>query len=515
MARNNVKKKIIIIGSGFGGLGAAVQLAAKGHNVTIFEKRDKLGGRAYQYEINGFKFDGGPTVITAPYIFDQIFEAAGKKRQDYFDLLPLDPFYRIFDSQGRFFDYYASSKDTLAEIEKWNPADKDGYQKFTQKTEEIFRRFHPYTDRPFLKLTDMLKIMPDMIRLQAFWGTYGFVSRYIKNDFLRRVFSFHPLLVGGNPFDTPSIYTLIVQFEKEWGVHYAAGGTGAIVDAFGRLFAELGGAVYLQTEVQEILIRNGRVTGVKLADGSTHTADAVICNGDVAFAYQHLIPEQYRRKYTNRRLAQKKYSTSLFVIYFGVKRRYLDSKLAHHNIILNKRYQGLLKDVFSGAELPEDFSLYLHMPTKTDPSIAPPGCESFYVLSLVPNLDANIDWSQMAKPYRDKIIKFLEDNYLPNLQENIIAEHYIDPLHFQNTLNSYKGAAFSFKPSLLQSAWLRPHNRSEEFENLYFVGAGTHPGAGVPAVLSSGKIAAELIDPPPSQMVGRATPLKVLDNESV
>lgn len=492
-----MKKKIVVIGSGFGGMAAAIRLAAKGHEVTIFEKRDQLGGRAYQYEINGFKFDGGPTVITAPYMFDEIFAAAGRCRENYMTLTPLDPFYRIFDATGRPFNYYHHLDDMLAEIERFNPAAKEGYQRFIERTVSIFNAFHPYTDKPFLKLTDMLKIMPDVMRLGAFQGTYGFISRFVKDEFLQRVFSFHPLLIGGNPLDTPAIYSLIVQFEKEFGVYYAMGGTGAIVNAFGRLLDELGVQVYFDTEVAEILVKGERVNGVRLADGTKVDADVVVSNGDVAFTYRHLIPAEYRKKYTNRRLDWMKYSMSLFVIYFGTKRRYLDSKLHHHNIILNQRYKGLLQDIFSGRDLPQDFSLYLHMPTLTDASIAPPGCESFYVLSLVPNLESGTDWETMAKPYRDRLMQFLEDNYLPDLQENIIAEHYIDPPHFQNTLNSYRGAAFSVKPSLLQSAWLRPHNRSEEFANLYFVGAGTHPGAGVPSVLSSGKIAAELIDPSP------------------
>lgn len=493
-----MKKKIIVIGSGFGGLGAAVRLAARGHDATLFEKRDKLGGRAYQYEINGFKFDGGPTVITAPYMFDELFAAAGRRRSDYFNLTPLDPFYRIFDHEGRRFDYRHKLEDMLAEIERWNPGDREGYMRFVQQTEAIFSQFHPHTERPFLKLGDMLKIMPAMIRLLGFMGTHSFVSRYIKDPFLRRVFSFHPLLIGGNPFDTPSIYTLIVQFEKEWGVHYAEGGTGAIVAALGRLFTELGGQIFLDTAVDEILIENRRAVGVRLANGVIHKADEIVCNGDVAFAYRHLIPAQQRRKYTDRRLERMKYSMSLVVIYFGTKKRYLDSPLAHHNVIMNERYKTLLSDIFNNHSLSDDFSLYLHMPTITDPTIAPEGCESFYVLSPVPHLASGVDWRQAAKPYRDRIMRFLEENYLPDLQENIIAEHMIDPLHFQNELNSYRGAAFSVKPSLLQSAWLRPHNRSEEFENLYFVGAGTHPGAGVPAVLASGKIAADLIDPAPA-----------------
>ncbi len=485
--------KIIVIGSGFGGLSAAIRLAAQGHDVTIFEKRDRLGGRAYQYEINGFKFDGGPTVITAPYMFDELFEVAGRRREDYITLVPLDPFYRIFDHAGRSFDYHRSVDDILAEIERLSPADREGYEQLARHIREIFNSFYPHTEQPFLTLRDMLKIMPDALRLGAIQGTHGFVSRYIKDEFLRRVFSFHPLLIGGNPFDTPSIYTLIVQFERQWGVHYAIGGTGAIVGAFGRLFDELGGTVRLNTEVVEIVIENRRAVGVRLSDGSVHRADAIVCNGDLPFVYRYLIPKEHRRLYPNWRIERMRYSMSLFVIYFGTKRRYLDSELLHHNIILNERYRGLLRDVFSGAELPDDFSLYLHMPSRTDPSIAPEGCESFYVLSPVPHLESGTDWRRMARPYRDRIMQFLEDNYLPGLQENIIAEHYIDPLHFRHTLNSFRGAAFSVKPGLLQSAWLRPHNRSEEFENLYFVGAGTHPGAGVPAVMASGKIAANLI----------------------
>jgi phytoene desaturase len=493
-----MKRRIIVIGGGFGGLAAANRLAAKGHQVTLVDKRDKLGGRGYQYEINGFKFDGGPTVITAPYVFDEVFEAAGKKREDYFQLVPIDPFYRIFDNQGRHFDYWHSPEDAAAEIERWNPADKVGYHKFSQQVIKIFKGFYQYTDQPFLQAHNMLKIMPTVIGMQAFRGTHGYVGQYLKDEFLRQIYSFHPLLIGGNPFDTPAIYTLIGQVEKEWGVHYAMGGTGAIVDALGRLFAEQGGTIHLSAEVQEILIHGRRVTGVRLEDGSEHQADAIVCNGDVAFAYRHLIPACHRRKYTDTRIDRMQYSMSLFVFYFGTRRNYLDCKLQHHNVIVNPRYRGLLKDIFTGNGLPDDFCLYLHMPSRTDPSIAPEGCGSFYVLSPVATLDSGVDWTVVAKPYRDRIVQFLEENYLPDLEANIIAEHHIDPLHFRDTLNSYRGAAFSVRPSLLQAAWMRPHNRSEEFENLFFVGAGTHPGAGVPAVMSSGKIAAELIDPSPA-----------------
>ena len=499
-------KEIIIIGSGFGGLGAAIRLASKGHRVTIYEKRDKIGGRAYQYKLGGFTFDGGPTVITAPYMFDELFQASGRVRSDYFKLQPLDPFYRLFDTAGRQFNYQHHHPDMLAEIRRHNPADVAGYERFVRQTKGIFQSLHPYTDQPFLRLRDMLKIMPDVLRWQGFLPTYLFVSRYIKDPFLRQALSFHPLLIGGSPFDTPALFTLIVQFEKEYGVHYAIGGTGAIVDGLGRLFAELGGQVELNCEVSEILIENGRAAGVRLADGRIHRADVVVCNGDVAFAYRHLLPAGQRRKYTNRKIDRLRYSMSLVVIYFGTRRRYPDSPLAHHNIIVNQRYRGLMRDIFGSKPLADDFALYLHMPTRTDPTIAPAGCESFYVLAPVPHLGSGTNWQQAARPYRNKIMQFLEDNYLPNLQANIAVEHMIDPRHFQNTLNSYNGAAFSLKPSLLQSGYLRPHPQSEEFADLYFVGAGTHPGAGIPAVLSSGKIAAELIDPTPLPIAKRSVP---------
>ncbi len=488
------QKKIIVIGSGFGGLAAAIRLAAQGHRVEIFEKLDKPGGRAYVYEIDGFKFDGGPTVITAPFLFDELFALAGKQREDYVTFVSCDPFYRIFDHRQRHFDYNGDEAFILDQIERWNPADKEGYRKFMATTQAIFEKgFVELADKPFLSLVDMLKVVPDLVKLQSYLSVYRYAARFVEDEFLRRAFSFHPLLVGGNPFDAPSIYAMIHYLEREWGIHYAMGGTGALVAALVRLFEELGGQIHYNAPVEEILVERGRVTGIRLAGGRIEQADDIVSNADVAFTYRHLIPEQYRRKYSNRKIERMKYSMSLFVIYFGTRRRYREHGLAHHNIILGERYKELLNDIFKRKVLAPDFSLYLHMPTLTDPSLAPEGGEAFYVLSPVPHLEADIDWTTAARPYRDTIIRFLEENYLPDLEANIVAEHYIDPLHFQNTLSSYLGAAFSVQPTLTQSAWFRPHNRSEDFDNLYFVGAGTHPGAGLPGVLSSAKIAETLI----------------------
>lgn len=489
-----MKKKIIVVGSGFGGLATASRLLSNGHEVTLFEKRDKLGGRAYVYEREGFIFDGGPTVITAPFLFDEIFEAAGKKREDYFELVPCNPFYRIFDKDGNKFDYNGDHDFVLSEIEKWNPADKQGYTNFLKTTKAIFDKgFTELADQPFLSFWDMIKVAPDLIKLQSYKSVYKYASQFIENDFLRRCFSFHPLLVGGNPFQTTSIYAMIHYLEREWGVHYAMGGTGSIVNALEQLITEQGGIIHKQSEVDEILTEGENATGIRLKDGTEHKANAVVSNADVAFTYRHMIPENKRPTYSNRKIERTKYSMSLFVIYFGTKKRYLDSKLEHHNIIMGERYKGLLQDIFNKKELAEDFSLYLHMPTKTDPSLAPDGHEAFYVLSPVPHLDADVDWEVKAQEYKNRILDFLEDHYLPDLRENIVVEHHIDPLHFKNTLNSYKGSAFSVEPILTQSAWFRPHNKSEDIDNLYFVGAGTHPGAGLPGVLSSAKIAENLI----------------------
>lgn len=486
--------KVIVIGSGFGGLGAAIRLAARGHDVEIFEKRDKPGGRAYVYEMNGFKFDGGPTVITAPFMFDDLWAAAGKRREDYFEMVPCDPFYRIFNHEGRRFDYNGDEAFILDQIEQWDPADREGYQAFMKTTKGIFQKgFMELADKPFLKFTDMLKVAPDLVKMQSYLSVHRYVSQFVKDEFLRRCFSFHPLLIGGNPFDSPSIYAMIHYLERQWGIHYAMGGTGAIVAAMVRLFEELGGRLHLNAPVAEILIENKRAVGLRLEDGEVHRADHVVANADVGFVYEHMIDKKHQSRYQRFKMNRMKYSMSLFVIYFGTSRQYREHGLAHHNIILGRRYQELLEDIFNRRVLADDFSLYLHMPSLTDPSIAPPGHENFYVLSPVPNLGADVDWKQKARPYRDAIMQFLEDNYLPGLQDSIVAEHYIDPLHFRHDLNSLQGAAFSVQPTLTQSAWFRPHNRSEDFANLYFVGAGTHPGAGLPGVLSSSIIVEGLI----------------------
>ncbi len=485
--------KIIVIGSGFGGLSAAIRLQAQGHDVTIVEKRDRLGGRAYVYEQDGFTFDGGPTIITAPWLIDELFELAGKRTEDYVRLVKIDPFYNIRWEDGTVFHYNDDRETLLNEIRKIAPDEVENYKRFSESLGEIYRVGFELIDKPFSSFWDMAKVVPEMVKLRSDRSVYKFASRYFKNEKLREAFSFHPLLIGGNPFKATSIYAMIHELEQKFGVWFAMGGTGALVKALGDLFIDTGGEIFIEAEVEEILIdeRTRRAKGVKMKTGETLEADAVVSNADVAFTYLNLIPEKFRVKYKDGYLKRLSYSMSLFVVYFGTDRKY--DGLAHHEILLGKRYKGLLEDIFENKTLAEDFSLYLHRPTATDPSLAPEGCDAWYVLSPVPHLGAKTDWKREARRYRNSIINYLETRYMPELSKHIVSERYIDPLHFEGTLNSYLGSAFSVEPTLMQSAYFRPHNRSEDIENLYFAGAGTHPGAGLPGVMSSGKIVANMV----------------------
>jgi phytoene desaturase len=489
-------KKVVVIGSGFGGLASAIRLRARGYDVELIEARDKLGGRAYVYKQDGFTFDAGPTVITAPFLLDEIFAVAGRKTSDYVRIVPVDPFYRIEFHDGRSFEYNGDEAETERRVLAFSPGDLEGYREMIRHTRSIFQKgFVELADRPFLHFTDMLKVAPDLVKLQSYRTVFSFVSQYVKDPLLQRVFSFHPLLVGGNPFQTTSIYALIHHLERQWGVHYAMGGTGAIVRAMGQVFEEIGGRIRISSPVRKILLcpYNGipRACGVELETGEQISASAVVSNADVANTYRKMISPEHRRRNTDRKLERMRYSMSLFVIYFGTKRQY--PNIRHHTIILSERYRELLDDIFNHKKLPADFSLYLHRPSATDPGMAPSGCDCFYALIPVPNQQSGIDWAAQAGPFRDRVMKFLNDHYLPGLLDNLATERVFTPLDFEKTLNSYAGAGFSFEPLFSQSAWFRPHNESEDIKHLYFAGAGTHPGAGVPGVLSSAKIVEKLV----------------------
>ena len=483
---------VIIIGSGFGGLAAGIRLQATGkYDVTILEKLDQIGGRGRVFKDKEFTFDAGPTVITVPEIFEDLFKVAGRKMKDYVNLIPVEPFYRIHFSDGTHFDYSTPEKN-LPQIKEISPEDVEGYKKMLKAVKPIYEKgFQELSFKPFHKFTSMVKVAPSLIKLQSYRSNYNFVSKYIKNKNLRIVFSFHPLLIGGNPYSVPSIYSLIQYLEKEFGVWFAQGGTTALVNALANLFEELGGKIKVNSEIKKIEVENNQVKGVTTTSNDYYQSKIVISNADPAFTYTKLIEAKHRKKNSDKRYMKAKYSMGLVVIYFGTKKQYPEMK--HHTIILGPRYKGLLDDIFNKKILTEDFSSYLHVPTRTDPQLAPEGHEAFYILVPVPNQDSGIDWNKMADPFKQKILNFLDHNYLPELKENLVTDRILTPLDFERDYNSYKGTGFSVEPIFMQSAWFRPHNKSEDVKGLYLVGAGTHPGAGLPGVVSSAKVTVDLI----------------------
>ncbi len=477
----------VVIGSGFGGLAAAVRLGARGYRVTVLEKLDAPGGRAYVYRQDGYTFDAGPTIITAPFLLEDLWRLCGRRLADDVELRPVSPYYRIRFHDGAVFDYSGDPAAMRAEVARLAPGDVAGYERFMAASERIFRvGFEQLGHVPFGSWRDMLRVAPDLLRLESYRTVYGLVSKYVRDARLRMVLSFHPLLVGGNPFNTTSIYSLIAFLERRWGVHFVMGGTGRLITGLADLVRGQGGTIRFGAEVRRITVRGRTATGVRLASGEEVAADIVVSNCDSAWTYRHLLPAAVRRRWTDRRLESARYSMSLFVWYFGTRRRY--AQVPHHTILLGPRYRGLLEDIFERKVLAADFSLYLHRPTATDASLAPEGCDAFYVLSPVPNLESGIDWATQAEPYRRELARYLDSTLLPGLESEVATSRMLTPQDFQDRLLSFRGAAFGLEPVLTQSAWFRPHNRSEEVANLYLVGAGTHPGAGVPGVLSSARV---------------------------
>ena len=492
----------IVIGSGFGGLASAARLQARGYDVTLLEALEQPGGRASVFRDKGFTYDAGPTILTAPFLLDELFALAGKKTSDYVKIVPCKPFYRIAWHDGQSFEYTGNQAEMEAQVRQHFPNDLEGYRRFVGETHAIFQKaFVELADQPFSSFTDMLRVAPDLIRLRSDRSVWQMASRHVQSQRLREVLSFHPLLVGGNPFQSSSIYAMIHYLEREWGVHFAMGGTGALVQALVKLLEDLGGKLRLNSPVDELLVENGAAAGVRLRSGETLRANVVVSNADVANFYQKKVPASARHKWTDRKLNSMRYSMSLFLIYFGTNRTYPD--LAHHTIWLGPRYKGLLDDIFKNRILAEDFSLYLHAPTRTDPSLAPKGHECFYVLSPVPHLGSpgdKIDWEKEKEEYADRILTALEKTIVPDLRKHLVSKLIFTPRDFESRLDAHVGSAFQFEPILTQSAWFRPHNVSEDVRGLYLCGAGTHPGAGVPGVLSSAKLLDRVIPNPSRQL---------------
>lgn len=482
----------VVIGSGFGGLAAAVRLGARGYRVSVFEKLDAPGGRAYAYRQDGFVFDAGPTIITLPFLFEELWALCGKRMHDYVTLVQTDPFYQLRFDDGSFFTCSGDPERMRAEVARLSPGDVAGYDRFLALSKSIYEfAFEDLGQRHFSNFAPMLRAGPKFALNRAEQSVFRFVSSLFKDPRLRIAFSFHPLFIGGNPLDATRLYALVSYLEGRWGVHFAMGGTNALVGGLVDLIRGQGGELFCRAPVKEILVEGGNARGVLLEDGRCIRSEIVVSNADAPFTYSRLVAPQHRRRWTDRKLARARYSMSLVVWYFGVDRQY--ETVPHHTILLGPRYEGLLRDIFKRKILAEDFSLYVHRPTATDPSLAPRGHDAFYVLSPVPHCDAGIDWSVMGEVYRQRIQTRLEERLLPGLGRHIVSSHLVTPDDFRDRLNSVKGAAFSLEPVIFQSAWFRPHNKSEDIDGLYLVGAGTHPGAGVPGVLSSARILDQLV----------------------
>lgn len=487
------RPKAAVIGGGFGGLALACRLQASGFDTTLVEGREKLGGRAYVYELEGYTFDAGPTVVTDPSCLEEVFAAGGRELSDYVELIEVDPLYRLHWEDGYSFDYTKDEERLLEQITAKNPTDAEGYKKFFSYSEAVFEEGYKKLGAvPFLNFWSMIRVAPQLTSLQAYRSVYGRVADFIKDEQLRQAFSFHTLLVGGDPHKTSSIYALIHALERKWGVWFPRGGTGALIAGLGRYFQDMGGTLRLGDPVEEITAQGGKVTGLRTKSGWQESFDTVASNADIVHTYEKLLGRTPRGQQMGKSLKSRRFSNSLFVAYFGVKKQY--PEIAHHSILFGPRYRELISEIFKGPTLPDDFSLYLHRPTATDPAMAPDGCDAFYVLSPVPNLEAaGIDWRTTGPEYRDRIFDYLEERYLPGLRENLAVSHMFTPADFVTELNAHAGSAFSLEPILTQSAYFRTHNRDDSIENLYFVGAGTHPGAGIPGVVGSAKATAGLM----------------------
>lgn len=481
-----------VIGAGFGGLALAIRLQAAGIETTIVEARDKVGGRAYVWRRDGFTFDAGPTVITDPACLSSLWALSGHDMADDVELVPVSPFYRLSWTDGDSFDYTNDDTRLTEQIAQLDPRDVEGYRRFLAYSAGVYvEGYEKLGAVPFLDFRSMLRAAPALARYQAWRSVYSIVSSFVRSEKLRQALSFHTLLVGGNPMTTSSIYALIHKLERDGGVWFAKGGTNALVAAMARQFERLGGTIRLGDPVTAIDTAGNRVTDVTTASGWRERFDAVASNGDVVRSYEWI--RGHRRGPTAaRRLRRKRFSPSLFVVHFGVRGRFPD--IPHHNILFGPRYKALLDDIYSGDALARDPALYLHHPSVTDPAMAPEGCSTFYALAPVPHLgQIDVDWTTQGPLYAERILDIVAARLIPDLKDRIVTSFHYAPSDFATDLGAHLGSAFSLEPLLTQSAWFRVHNRDDVLSNFYFVGAGTHPGAGIPGVVGSAKATAGLM----------------------
>ena len=492
------RSSAVVIGAGLGGLSAAMRLGSKGYSVTVIDRLDRVGGRGSSVTKNGFRFDLGPTILTVPQVFERLWKDCGKDFAGDVELVPLDPFYEIRWQDGSRFQVRSSEEEMLAEVTRNFPKDLKGYCKFLEDCEKRYVfGFEGLGRRPMNKIWDLLKEIPGFIRLRADRSVYSHVSTRVKDPKFRMALSFHPLFIGGDPRNVTSMYILVSHLEKAFGVHYVKGGVQALADAMANVVKEQGGQVLLNSNVENITLSKQKADGVMLENGLKLNADIVVSNADPGWTYNKLLPNQ-KKRWTEKKLKKSRWSMGLFVWYFGTKntkKKWQD--VGHHTIMNGPRYRGLLADIFDRQFLADDMSIYLHRPSVTDPSVAPKGDDCFYALSPVPNLKTSnpIDWSKELEGYKNKMQMVLEET-IPGFSDAIIAEHILTPKDFEERYLSPYGSGFSLEPRIFQSAWFRPHNVSEDIENLYLVGAGTHPGAGIPSVVTSSEVLSQLVSDP-------------------
>lgn len=487
----------IVVGAGLGGLAAGMRLGAKGYRVTVLDRLDSPGGRGSAVHMAGHRFDLGPTIVTVPSVFRDLWSACGRNFDDDVDLRPLDPFYEIRFEDGSVFEASGSTERMRAEVAKLSPDDVKGFERFLKDSKKRFEiGFEGLGRRPMHQLWELIKVLPTFGLLRADRSIYGLAARRVKDERLRMALSFHPLFIGGDPTHVTSMYALVAYLEKTFGVHYAMGGVAAMADAMANVIREQGGDIRFGTQVDQITTQDNAVTGVALSNGDRLRAPLVVSNADVGHTYSHLLRDTKKRRWTDSRLKRTRWSMGLFVWYFGTKGtrgRWKD--VGHHTILSGPRYTGLLRDIFINGTLSDDMSLYVHRPSVTDPTVAPEGDDTFYVLSPVPHLGVKdpVDWETMQETYRQKVAAELERKLLPGFEQTVSASYILTPADFATRYLATHGSGFSIEPRILQSAWFRPHNVSEEVKGLYLVGAGTHPGAGLPGVLPSAEVMDQLV----------------------
>jgi phytoene desaturase len=486
-------RRAIVVGAGFGGLALAIRLQSAGVDTTIVEARDKPGGRAYVWEREGFVFDAGPTVITDPACLEELWALSGRRLADDVTLLPVDPFYRLSWPDGTTFDYTNDDAVLKREIARLDPADVAGYDKFLDYAAGVYEEgYRKLGHVAFLDFKSMIRAAPDLVKNQAWRSVYSMVCSFVKDDHLRQALSFHTLLVGGNPMTASAIYALIHKLERDGGVWFPRGGTHALIRAMVAHFERLGGQVRLGDPVVQIDTLGDKATGLVTQSGWSAAFDAIASNADVMHSYRDLLSGSARGERATKKLERKRFSPSLFVVHFGIRGTF--PGIPHHSILFGPRYKGLLTDIYDHGVLARDFSLYLHHPTVTDPALAPEGCSTFYALAPVPHMGKlPVDWDEIGPAYADRILDHLEARLIPGLRERLVTQFHYTPLDFSTDLNAHLGSAFSLEPLLTQSAFFRVHNRDDAIPNLYFVGAGTHPGAGIPGVVGSAKATAALM----------------------